>query len=182
MPPSQTEALLRQEVMSHPGNSPFGKPEAVRSLVDENGQPIQGQVYQTPDDHLVETINDYAATNGADNGFIDGFQFFTTRNALNNFLTTHPDFQEKYGVSNPGADISYIFAGAANPGWEGTSYTPVFTLDRKPTSVQVPAEKMADVVYWHEISHLPPILNLSTDEGESRAWEYGFHQANIPGY
>jgi YD repeat-containing protein len=188
MPAAQREVILKQEVMSHAGNTYLDHEKTLNAvdasgqpnvLVDENGQSLGGELYSGDNGRLILTVDGYAAGDGSGNGAVGSLKFFSTRDALNTFLDQNPTWVEKYGDSNPAANTSYIFAGAANPGWSGTSYTPSFYLNGQWTSVSVPADKMADVVYWHEYSHLGPISNGGDLPGESNAWIYGFDHANI---
>jgi len=76
---------------------------------------------------------------------------------------------ERYGLSNPSAKVTWLFGGAANPGWAG-SMNLTYHLDGMNRSVSVDAAKLAQATFWHEWSH----IYLHTDEDAAN--KYGLQK------
>jgi YD repeat-containing protein len=169
------EAILEKEALGK-----GGKDEGLdNSLHDVNGKKVSAQEYSYSDGRIVKLLNVYVAGLPNPDGTSFALQYFDTREQLNDFLQSSAgeNWQERYGLSDTTNDITYLYAGAANPGFTGSSAAN-FVFDGTSHYISVPADQWVELVYWHEYSHLMAGIP-TTPVGEGEAWKYGLQKIGL---
>jgi hypothetical protein len=181
MTPADRMSALVAEAVSQGGTPASDTPDT-----DMTGKTVTLKQYLLPDGRVVKLTDEYFASLGQSNGTSGQYRYFDDRASMNTFLNApgangNTNFQggwsERYGNSDDTNLITWMYGGAANPGWSG-SRNLNYHFDGSNHNIAMDAAKMVQVTYWHEYSHV--FLHYQPNTfGEEQANKYGLQKTGL---